>query len=268
VSQDAYRNTRAVALAFVALAAALTLLPTPVAGQEAAADQAAAAPAIAPTAIPALEAMGAYLRTLKAFQVEAVSSREEVLDNGLKAESSGHTMLLARLPDRLYVDSTGDRRQRQYYYDGKEFTLYARRPNLYATAPAPATVAELASTLDEKYGIEMPLVDLFRWGTSSTATSAITEAVDLGASAVDGVSCQHYAFRQEGLDWQIWIQRGDFPLPRRMVLTTTTDEARPQYEASYTWNLAPAFSDAAFTFVPPAGAQKIVFAAAGSEPQE
>jgi len=51
------------------------------------------------------------------------------------------------------------------------------------------------------------------------------------------------------------------------VLTTTTDEARPQFTANYTWNLAPSFNDEAFTFDPPADAKRIVFeeAAAASK---
>jgi hypothetical protein len=82
----------------------------------------------------------------------------------------------------------------------------------------------------------------------------------VGPSAIDGVTCGHYAFRQDGLDWQVWIQQGDHPLPRRVVLTTMTDEARPQFSATYTWNLAPSFNDAAFTFAPPTGAGRVVLA--------
>ncbi len=80
----------------------------------------------------------------------------------------------------------------------------------------------------------------------------------VGPSEIGGVTCGHYAFRQEGLDWQVWIQMGDFPLPRKQVLTTTTDEARPQYAATFTWNLAPSFNEAAFEFVPPKGAGRVV----------
>jgi hypothetical protein len=43
------------------------------------------------------------------------------------------------------------------------------------------------------------------------------------------------------------------------VLTTLTDEARPQYVATFTWNLAPSFNDATFTFVAPKGAGRVVF---------
>jgi hypothetical protein len=69
----------------------------------------------------------------------------------------------------------------------------------------------------------------------------------------------HYAFRQPGLDWQVWIQRGDFPLPRKILLTTTSDDARPQHTAVYTWNLAPSFNDEAFAFVPPSDFKRISF---------
>jgi predicted solute-binding protein len=89
---------------------------------------------------------------------------------------------------------------------------------------------------------------------------AIKSATDIGPSAVEGTDCEHYAFRQEGLDWQIWIQQGPNPLPRKLVLTTLTDDARPQYSAVMTWDLAPAYNDQAFVFSPPKGSQKIVFA--------
>ncbi len=46
------------------------------------------------------------------------------------------------------------------------------------------------------------------------------------------------------------------------MITTRSDEARPQHTAVYTWNLAPSFNDAAFTFDPPAGAGRVILARA------
>jgi len=83
---------------------------------------------------------------------------------------------------------------------------------------------------------------------------------------VGGTTCEQHAFRQRGLDWQIWIQRGDYPLPRKVVLTTTTDEARPEYTAVYTWNLAPSYDASAFTFFPPSGAHRITIEEAAPPP--
>ena len=245
-------------LTLLALAVALLAVPVPIRAQ--AAGGANALTSIDPDAMAALNKMGAYLRTLTAFQVRASISTEDVLEGGQKIQMDAVADMLARKPDRLRMEMTSDQQHRVYYYDGKEFTLWGERVNYYATVPAPPTIAELADRLAEKFGIDLPLVDLFYWGTPRSDVNAIKSAIDFGPSQVDGTTCEQYAFRQDGLDWQIWIQSGDFPLPRKVVITTLTDEARPQYRSVYTWNLAPSFNDAAFTFDPPPDAHKIVFA--------
>jgi hypothetical protein len=223
---------------------------------------AARSPEVEPEAIAALERMGAYLRGLKSFEVRTSHATEEVLDNGMKVTFSGVSDLVAAMPNRLRVEVASDRQERLYLYHGKAFTLFARRVNYYATVPAPPTITELANLLEDKYDIEVPLVDLFRWGGPRATTSQITVATDLGPSVVEGTTCEHYAFRQPGIDWQIWIQLGEHPLPRKLVLTTRTDEARPQHASVYSWSLAPSFDDSAFAFDPPDGARRIVFAEA------
>lgn len=214
---------------------------------------------VEPEAMAALRKMGAYLRSLKAMQVDAVTSTEEVLDDGQKVQFASVTNMIARMPDRFRMAVNSDRRSRMYVYDGKQFTVFARRANVYAQTPAPATVGQLADLLDGKYDMNLPLEDLFRWGGAQSKDADITSAMFIGPSEIGGVTCGHYAFRQAGLDWQVWIQLGEYPLPRKLVLTTMTDDARPQYTATLTWNLAPSFDDQAFTFVPPAGAGKVPF---------
>jgi hypothetical protein len=157
----------------------------------------------------------------------------------------------------LRVEIKGDDRNTFLFFDGKNFSIYGKLHNFYATVPAPPTIREFIKEADERYGVEVPLVDLFKWGTDEDAVKKITSAADLGPSTVDGTTSEHYAFRQEGLDWQIWIQLGSFPLPRKFIIRTLTDEARPQHSSTLTWNLAPSYNEAAFTFDPPAGAQRI-----------
>ena len=224
---------------------------------------------VAPEAMAALNRMGAYLRTLKAFQVKAVTTTDEVLDSGQAVQSASVVDALAVRPNRLRVEVTSDDKHRLFLYDGTNFTVFAQLINYYATVPAPPTIGELADKLDDKYGIEIPLVDLFKWGTpQSEEEKLITSAIDVGPGSVDGTTCEQFAFRQEGLDWQVWIQQGDYPLPRKLILTTLTDEARPQHSQILTWNLAPSFDEAAFTFDPPKDAQKIVIAEANTSPSD
>jgi len=216
---------------------------------------------IDPAAMAALNKMGTYLRTLETFQVKSVQTTDDVLDNGQTIQTNGVIDLLAARPNRLRAEITSDDMHRLFFYDGKSFTIFGQLVNYYATVPAPPTIGELIEKLDEHYGIEMPLVDLFLWGSpQSDSAKNITGAIDIGPSSIDGTSCEQYAFRQAGLDWQIWIQLGDYPLPRKLILTTTDDVARPRHSQVLTWNLAPSFNVAAFTFEPPDGAQKIAIA--------
>jgi len=208
----------------------------------------------------ALDAMGIYLRTLNSFQVVADMTTDDVLEDGETIQFSSKADLVAARPNRLRVEVTDDDGHRFFFFDGKNFTIFGEVVNYYATVPAPSTIAQLNDDLNEKYGIELPLSDLFQWGTNDAISKKIKAAVDIGPSAVDGVTCEHYAFRQESVDWQIWIELGEFPLPRKLVIRTLTDEAKPQHTEILTWNLAPSFNDTAFTFDPPPGVQRITLA--------
>jgi hypothetical protein len=248
-------------LAVTALSLNLALIIPPV-GAQVPAPAASAAPsaAIDPAAIDALKRMGAYLRSLKAFQVESSTTDELVLDDGQKLQYESAVSFLAQMPDRLRVRQSSDRVERLYLYDGKTITLLAQRLNMYATAPAPPTTRQLIDVLLDKYGIEVPLADLFLWGAPGWTPDAITGAMVVGPSVAGGATCDQYAFRQDDVDYQVWIQKGEFPLPRKLVITTKSDEARPQHTAAFTWNLAPSFNDGAFALDPPAGAQRVVLA--------
>ena len=221
------------------------------------AADAKSAPEIDPDAMDALNKMGTYLRSLKAFQVDSESTNDDVLDDGEIITDTRSSTLLAVAPNLLRAELKGDDRNTFLFYDGKNFTVYGKLVNYYATVPAPPTTRELVDKVDSEYGIEIPLADLFKWGTDESTVKKITSAIDVGPSSVQGITCEHYAFRQEGIDWQIWIQLGDFPLPKKFVIRTLTDDARPQHTSTLTWNLAPSYNEAAFTFDPPPGVERI-----------
>jgi hypothetical protein len=215
-------------------------------------------PGVDPNVVKALDQMGAYLRTLAAFDVESTNSTDEVLETGQKVQFDGTAYLQVRRPNKLHVEVKTDRKHREFFYDGKTFTIFGRRVNYYATVPAPPTLRELIVVLAEKYGIEVPLSDLFLWGTEDSRAATLRSAIDLGPATVGGTECEQYALRQEGVDWQVWIQKGDAPLPRKLVITTTSDPAQPQFVSVLQWKLDPKLNDATFSFSPPPGAMRIV----------
>src|SRR5271157_5896112 len=97
---------------------------------------------IEPGAMAALDKMGAYLRTLKAFQVKAVETSDDVLDNGQTVQWNRVVDMVAVRPNRFRVDIKSDDQNPILFYDGKNFTVYASLLNYYATVPAPPTIAE------------------------------------------------------------------------------------------------------------------------------
>ena len=88
----------------------------------------------------------------------------------------------------------------------------------------------------------------------------VTEGLVVGEAIIEGVRCDHLAFRAPQVDWQIWIQKGAQPLPRKILITTLDLPNAPQFAVTVTqWNLTPKFDAKTFAFTPPAGVQKIDF---------
>ena len=203
-----------------------------------------------PAALKALDAMGAHLRGLTSFSVQANDTLDEVLENGQKIQLSAAVKLDVRKPDGLRAEIETDRRSRRIFYDGKNFTLYAPQDQFFVTVPAAPTLREMLNAVETKYGIAFPLVDLFHWGEDASLASNLKEAMLVGPSRINGQLTDHYAFRQEGLDWQIWIAQGEAPLPLRYVITTLDEPGEPQYSANLTWDTAAKFDAKSFTFVP------------------
>lgn len=217
-----------------------------------------AAPAIDPDAIDALHKMGAFLRDQQKFTVRASATTDDLLTSGQKVQFNETMDIMVRRPDRMRADIRGDRRNEHLYYDGKSFTIFGERVGYFASFSAPPTLAEL-KTETEKRGIDLPLADLFYWGTENDGTKEILAATKVGTSTVEGSACDHYAFHQKDVDWEIWIQQGPQPEPRKLVITTTGEKSRPQYAVVMTWDLSPQLSDELFTFVPPPEAHRIDF---------
>ena len=244
-------------LVAVAIASGLTLGRG--SWSEAQAKPASAKPAVDPDAIAALHKMGAFLRDQQKFSVRGNVTTDDLLASGQKVQLGGNIELMVRRPDRLRADVRGDRRDEHIYYDGKTFTIFAEKLGYFASFPAPATLAELKDVTEKRYGIDLPLADLFYWGTEHDGTSEITAASNVGVSTVQGTACDHFAFRQKDVDWELWIEQGAHALPRKMVITTTSEKSRPQHGVVLDWDLAPKLTDDLFTFAPPRQAHKIEF---------
>lgn len=217
----------------------------------------AAAEAVDPASIQALKDMGAYLQTLQRFRTSTTLMGERVLADGQKLLHTASATVDVQRPNKLRAKMNSVRSNREIAYDGKIATLYYPAQKYYSAVEFSGSNAELVTRLEERYNVEIPLSDLFLWGTPAAPVERIESAMYAGGDLVGTVLCNHYAFRQGSFDWQIWIEVGSKPLPRKLVVTNRADEARPQSITVMDWNLKPAFAQGAFTFTPPKGSTKI-----------
>jgi hypothetical protein len=216
-----------------------------------------AANAVDPASIQALKDMGAFLQTLQRFQVSTELTGERVLADGQKLQHTATADMEVQRPNKIRIRMHSARSERELIYDGKTVTLFTPAQKYYSTVEFTGTIGELANRLEEKYGVQFPMSDLFLWGTPAAPLDRIESAMNAGQDFIGDDLCDQYAFRQAKIDWQIWITTGSKRLPRKVVVTNRADEARPQSVSMIDWNLKPTFKDTVFKFTPPKGARKI-----------
>lgn len=212
-------------------------------------------------AVEALQAMSQFLVSQPRLQLATQGTMDVVTNDGQRIQTDGSTNYKLKKPGFL-ISYRSDGKNRDFYYDGKQFTVYSPNLNYYATVPAPPTNREVLDTIYKKFGIRLPLEDLFRWDNSDHAEriSNFRGAYDLGTVTLDGVKTTHYAFREPDVDWEVWIDDGDKPLPRKLSIVDRTDPARPAFTTRLKWTLNPSFSDKDFTYAPGPGAMRIQLA--------
>jgi hypothetical protein len=201
--------------------------------------------------------MSAYLRSIPAFQIAVQTQSDDVDDYGQLITLTGRATYKVRRPDAFSIDLALPNQAGQYVYDGKVVSVYDAKAGYYTKFQAAPTIRATLELAKQKYGATVPLEDLFRWSDGDDQAKALTSAHFVGKDQIAGQTANHYAFRQSGRDWQIWIADGDKPAPLRVIIVAKDDPARPQFQADLSWNTAPRFTPAAFAFTPPPNTRAI-----------
>jgi hypothetical protein len=161
-------------------------------------------------------------------------------------------------PDKLRVTRTGGYTDIQLVYDGKTVSISGNNAKVYVQADLAGTVDQLVDLMQAKSGAAMPGMDLLLTHSFEELMSNVTQARHIGQGVVDGVECEHLAFRGGDTDWQLWIESGAKPVPRKYVITSKAVAGAPQYTLRLKDWKTDAVADAdTFVFKPPAGATKV-----------
>jgi hypothetical protein len=214
-------------------------------------------PDIEPKAVEVLKQMCDYLKNLQQFSVQAEITEDVLLTSGQRIQYGRNVEASVRRPDRFRAESVGDTDNRQLVYDGKTITLMDRSKNFYTTIAAPPEIDAALEHGIQSFNLRAPLADLIYTKSYEYLTEGALSACYVGLSKVQGVPCHHLAFREKDIDWQIWIEDSQTPVPRKFLITDKTAQGL-QFTAVFTkWNTSPQLEDGLFTFVAPEKAEKI-----------
>jgi hypothetical protein len=215
---------------------------------------------IDPKADEHLKAMSNYLGGLNAFTFQAEEFFDDVQDDGQKIQLSNQRRVSVRRPGQVAGESEGDTSNSRFIFDGKTVTVIDQAHKTYASVSVPGTIDAMLDELHEKYGTDRPLADFLFSDPYKVLTEHVRDGVYVGLHHVGKTKCHHLAFRQKILDWQIWIEEGDKPLPRKLVITFKRQVNEPQYVALiHRWDVSPEFTEDTFRFRPPEGYRKVDF---------
>jgi len=244
---------------FWTVVAALALAPL-AGAQEKAPGSSSAPPArsVEARAEQELKRMGEFLAKLPHFALEAEETFDELPDGELRRQLTNVRRIAVERPNHVAADATGDTLNRAAWYDGKTVTVLDKEHNVYATIEAPGTIDATFDKLEDEYGVVLPLADLLYSDPYAVLMAGVTYGRYLGIHQAAGVDCHHLAFSQETIEWQIWIDAGEKPLPRKLVISYVQEPGEPQYTAVIRrWNLESKVPEGLFTFEAPDGAQKV-----------
>lgn len=215
-----------------------------------------------------LKKMSDYMAGLTSFSVHTTNTMEYIDTDGQKLDFTAQGDAKVMRGKGLVAHRTGPDQDASIYYDGNHVTVYSKRDNLYAVAPTPAGFDNALDFMRDMIQLDLPGADLLYSDIYAGMTWDETSSRYIGKETINGKSVDHLAFRTPEVDFQIWIQDGDKPLPMRYLITSKWVTGAPQYGVKLSnWVLNPKLRQKDFEFKAPANATKIDFLTAqGAKP--
>jgi hypothetical protein len=213
---------------------------------------------IEPTALQTLQRTSDLLKKATKITFTANTTREQPATTGQLLEFFYTTHVSMVRPNLLRMDVNGDIWTASIWYDGKKITLMDPRTTFYAQQDSPPTIDETVTLLTEKLQTPLPLTVLLLSDIYKKATDGLKTGFEAGVVMVNGIKCRQLAFTEDEADWQLWVDDGPNPLPRRLSVTYKKIAGSPHVSISFSdWNLDAVIPASTFVFKVPEGATKV-----------
>jgi hypothetical protein len=209
-----------------------------------------------------LKAMTDYVASQKVISATYDTDIEVITSDLQKIQFASSGQMLLSRPDKVRASRIGGYADVELVFDGKTLSVLGKNLNAYAQTDTTGSIDQLVAGLRNEFGVAIPGADLLLSNAYDELMKDVPDAKHIGRGVIDGVECDHLAFRGNDVDWQLWVEVGSRPIPRKYVITSKAVTGAPQYTLRIKdWKTDVQVPPDAFAFKPPADAKKVDFKA-------
>jgi hypothetical protein len=205
-----------------------------------------------------VRAMSDYLASVKTMSLTYDADIEIITPAIQKLQFASSGQVLLSRPNKLRATRVGGYANVELVYDGNTLTVFGKNIDALAQVQAPGSVDQLVHRLRDEFSVALPGADFLLSGSYNEIMMDVLDVKYIGRGVIDGVECDHLAFRNQDTDWQLWIEVGSKPIPRKYVITSKDVAAAPQYTLRIKdFRADVEHAGDAFAFKAPASAKKV-----------
>jgi len=193
-----------------------------------------------------VERMSTRLGSAPTLSVTTREVRDQIKLNGEAQTVTLTRETVLRRPDRFYTKTSGDV-QNEAWYDGVGLTVAIHADKVFGQARMPETLDKTLDSMHERYGVSTPVGDFLYSSPVKALLADSTTGGWVGREAVDGQQADHLAFKDKGVNWEIWVAATGDPVPLKARAEFTENKHLREIDLAFSnWNFAPAIADDRF----------------------
>jgi hypothetical protein len=205
-----------------------------------------------------VRAMSDYLASLKTMSLTYDTDIEVITPEIQKLQFASSGQVLLSRPNKVRATRVGGYANVELVFDGSTLTMFGKNIDALAQVQTQGSVDQLINRLRDEFSIAIPGASFLLSSSYDELMTGVLDVKHIGRGVIDGVECEHLAFRAEDSDWQLWVEVGAKPIPRKYVITSKGVAAAPQYTLRIKELRADAEPGAdAFAFKAPSSAKKV-----------
>ena len=222
-------------------------------------EPAPAKPVVQQYALDRLKQMSDILTASQSFSYHSKSAIDLQSETGQFVTFFNEAQVVLQHPNKLHADVRGELANLELYFDGNTLSAFDVSKNTYATFSPLNSIDEMLDFLMTKAQISFPTADLMYSDPYAVMTKNLRDATVVGETIVNGVAVEHFAYREPNIDWEIWLTKGDKPLPLRLAMTYKQVQNQPRFLVEFfDWRLNPKLKNK-FDFKAPKDVKQVEF---------